>query len=75
MSDYPKTWHEVALERGMPHRDDECYTGQDYWNVGVSVINGCPNCGATVAPYNSYKINAKNDYAYCADCAGVEHDV
>lgn len=71
-TEYPKTWWAVAHERGMPEESDRDYTAADFDAVGIALINGCPTCGATVAPYNSYQIAPDNPYAYCAGCAGVE---
>ena len=68
---YPRTWHDAAIDRGMPVSEDGTYSGDDYAAVGVAILNGCPGCHATVAPYNSYQISADNPYAYCAMCAGV----
>ena len=67
-----KTWHDVALERGMPASPDGTYIGDAYEAVGVAILNGCPGCGACVAPYNSFQIAPDNPFAYCRDCAGVD---
>jgi hypothetical protein len=68
---YPRLWDDVAADRGVvPDKHGSITCGQ-YVDVGISILNGCPDCGATVAPYNSYQISKGNPYAYCRDCAGV----
>jgi len=69
---YPKSWYTIALERGAKESADGSMTGGELARVGVAILNGCPDCGATVAPYNSYQISEDNPYAYCRQCADVE---
>ena len=68
-SGFPKLWHAIAIERGMSEKLNGSVTAQDYADVGVCMINGCPSCGATVAPYNSYQVAPDSPYSYCKDCA------
>lgn len=74
---YPRSWWDVALDRGLTatgHEDasgEPSFTGDDFARVSVAIINGCPVCGATVAPYNSFKVSEEDDYAYCRCCAGM----
>lgn len=63
-----KTWHQVAVERGMPDNLNGSISSEDYRKVGVYITNGCPCCGATVAPYNSFQRTTDNPYAYCREC-------
>lgn len=72
--EYPRTWWDVAVERGIKVEADGSCNGAEFARVGISMINGCPGCGATVAPYNSYQVAADNPYAYCRDCARVPDD-
>jgi len=66
---YPRLWEDVAIERGMKVDKDGNYNGADCGAVGVASMNGCPSCGACVAPYNSYQISDDNPYTYCRGCA------
>jgi hypothetical protein len=65
----PATWLDVAKARGAKASDDGTFNGAELARVGVQIINGCPDCGATVAPYNSYKVQHDSDYAFCRECA------
>ena len=69
---YPRTWYQVALDRGAQESEPGVMSGAELQRVGVAILNGCPDCGATVAPYNSFQLSADNPYAYCGNCAGVE---
>ena len=68
-----KTWMEVAVERGVNPGTDGSINGAEFAKVGISIINGCPGCGATVAPHSSVSMdNEHRDYMVCFDCAGYE---
>ena len=67
-----KTWLEIAEDRGVEKEPDGSINGSAFAAVGIAIINGCPGCAATVAPYNSYQVAEDDPYAWCADCAGVE---
>jgi len=69
-----QSWHDIALRRGVVEDENGCVDGSQYAAVGVSILNGCPDCGATVAPYNSYQIAKDNPYAYCRQCADYHGD-
>ena len=68
---YPKTWLDVARERGVVVRKDGSITADAFWEVGIALLNGCPTCHATVAPYNSYQMETDAEYAVCRGCAGM----
>mgnify|MGYP003148104165 CR=1 FL=1 len=69
-----KTWLEIARERGVRVNEDGSISGGALDEVGISIINGCPGCGATVAPYNSVQVNEDDPWAWCFGCAGYEKE-
>lgn len=68
---YPRLWLDVAKDRGAQFDPDGSISGAALAEVGIAILNGCPRCQATVAPYNSYQVAPDDPYAYCADCADV----
>lgn len=69
---FPRTWWHEAQLRGVVPDADGSVNGGALAVVGIAIINGCPGCGATVAPYNSYYRRKGDPYAYCGDCAPAE---
>lgn len=71
---YPRLWLDVARDRGVRVEPDGAITADAFADVGIAILNGCPQCEATVGPHCSYQIAADNPYAYCTDCAGVRDE-
>lgn len=72
MRGYPRSWLKEAERRGARCAADGSISGSEFARVGIAIINGCPGCGATVAPYNSYMVKPDDPYAWCEDCVGIE---
>lgn len=63
-----KSWYQIALDAGAKEIDGGI-NGSEFARLGIAIINGCPGCQATVAPYNSFQVAPGNPYAYCQSCA------
>jgi hypothetical protein len=65
-----KSWLQVAHDRGVRVEADGSIHGGSFAAVGISIINGCPECGAVVTPSGSYQAGKGDPYTYCAMCIG-----
>lgn len=61
------TIHELAVAR-TENPPADAWTGQDYADVGLSILGGCEVCGGTCAAYNGHP--SRSGYWRCSDCIG-----
>jgi hypothetical protein len=64
----PVTIHELAVYRGLKTEEDGSYTMADIEEVGLPLLSGCENCGASLAAYNAYP--STTGFIRCAGCIG-----
>ena len=48
--------------------EQDSYSAEDFYSVGVDVVGGCEICGAAIAGYNAYP--SRSGYWRCAECIG-----
>jgi hypothetical protein len=70
--DYPRSWLDVARDRGVEVEPTGAISAGALMAVGIAILNGCPGCGAAVTPYNSFQVAEDEPYAICSMCAGLD---
>lgn len=64
----PITIEQLAIHRGMVLGENGSYSGADIEAVGLQLVGGCFDCGATIAACNAYP--SQGGYWHCEDCIG-----
>ena len=61
----PITILDLAVAKGAK-KIDGSISADEFYKVGLDIMGGCLDCGATVAAYNGYP--SKSGYWKCGDC-------